>query len=238
MDRRTAIRAIASSLAVPVAGCFDSSGSTETTTSSATVRNHPAAHGIETQPTLGPSPLDGGSVIVAFEDPSCPPCGRFERTVFPKIRDEWTEQGKVSFVYRSLPIVYEWGGPATAALEGTYERASTAFWALKAHYYETQDAFTSDNVRERTRTFLESETDIDADSVLKGVDADRYEDAIAVDREAAARADVDSTPTFALFKRGTFLTLIHGNHSFKLFESALDLKRDDRERQGSVETGT
>lgn len=224
MDRRTVVCTVAGSLALPVTGCLGSSdGGAETTTSGESIRDHGAADEIETQPTLGPPPLDGGSVIVAFEDPSCPPCRRFELNVFPKIREEWTEQGKASFVYRGLPIVYEWGRPAIAALEGAYAQDADAFWTLKKRYYENQDDFTTGNVRERTRSVLEAETDVDVDQVMTGIDAGRYDDAIDVDLEAADQAGIGSTPTFALFKQGSFLTLIHGSHSFEVFESALDL---------------
>jgi len=224
MDRRTAVCTVASSLTLPVIGCLGSSNNgAETTTSSESVREHGATYKIETQPTIGPHPLDGGSVIIAFEDPSCPPCRRFELNVFPKIREEWIEQGKISFVYRGIPIVYEWGRPAIAALEGTYAQDADAFWTLKKHYYENQDGFTTENIRERTRTALKAKTGVDVDRVMSGIDAGRYDDAIEVDMEAADRANIGSTPTFALFKQGSYLTLIHGSHSFEVFESALDL---------------
>ncbi|MFC6988790.1 C2H2-type zinc finger protein [Haloplanus sp. GCM10025708] len=44
---------------------------------------HAAATSLGTQPTLGPSPSAAEGTIVAFEDPSCPACARFERSTFP-----------------------------------------------------------------------------------------------------------------------------------------------------------
>lgn len=223
MNRRTAVQTVASALAGAVTGCVGSDGNEdEQTTAGKSIRNHPSADNIENQPTLGPSPLESGAVIIAFEDPSCPPCRRFEQDTFPRIREDWTARGEATFVYRGLPIVYDWGQPAVAALEGIYEHEVSAFWSLKEHYYEHQDEFTVDNVRERTKRFVETETDVDAERLVEGLEAGRYEDAVAVDTEAASRAGIESTPTFALFKDGGFLTLIHGAHSFSVFEAALD----------------
>ena len=77
------------------------SGDTEgrTTGSGDSIDSHPAAAGLDAQPTLGPR--EATATIVAFEDPSCPRCRAFERNTVPRIRDELVATGSARFVART-----------------------------------------------------------------------------------------------------------------------------------------
>ncbi|MEA5385945.1 thioredoxin domain-containing protein [Haloarculaceae archaeon H-GB11] len=124
-------------------GGTDADESSSTTTESPkSLANHPGTKGLESQPVLGPAPADATGVIVAFEDPSCPTCRRWERGTLPEIRSKLVDPGTVSLVFRGFPVVYPWGKPATHALEATFERDSDVFWDLKDHYYAEQGAST------------------------------------------------------------------------------------------------
>lgn len=181
--------------------------------------DHAAADGINEQPTLGDREWPG--VIVAFEDPSCPTCARFNEETLPRIESELVETEDVAYVFRGYPVIYEWGKPATQALEATYDREPVATWKLKDHYFEFQEEFSTDNVLEKTSSFLDSDTAVDGAAVVEDVEADAYADAVQVDFDAGQEAGASATPTFYLFRGGEFQTTISGPQDYSIFENVL-----------------
>lgn len=195
------------------------SDSTSTTAAAATL-DHPAAVDLASQPFLGPQP---GTVpsIIAFEDPSCHNCERFNTNTFPELESKLINSGRVSYVYRHFPYAFEWGRPAMAALEATLSRDESAFWSLKEHYFATQSEFGDGNVLSMTEAFLANETPLDAAAVIGDVEAGRFETAVERDISAGEAAGVVSTPTFFLFRGSDFVTEIRGAQSYEVFAQAL-----------------
>lgn len=185
--------------------------------------SHPATTALGGQPRLGPSPRDAEGTIIAFEDPSCPSCARFELGTFPKLKSRLIDEGTVSFIYRAIPVVQSWGEPAVLALEATYAREEAAFWALKEFYYRSQNQLGDGNVRARTQQFLTEETNVNGAAVLEDVDSGTHRDAVDVDLQAARDADVRGTPTFYLFKSGSYVTDIVGPQPYDVFKNSLGL---------------
>jgi protein-disulfide isomerase len=235
---RRQVTATAAAALAGLAGCLGavsggSSGDTTTTQSqsqsdtpgesdAATLDTHPAAQGLDAQPTLGPA--DATATIVAFEDPSCPRCRAFEQNTVPKIRSELVDTGQARFVARTYPVIYEWGRPAVDALEATFARSDEAFWQLFEHYFAEQGSFSTDNVLARTETWLADNTDLDAAAVVADAEAGAYDDAVQADLDAGEAASVGrTTPTVFLFRDGSYVTRAGGSVSFELVSSALGL---------------
>jgi protein-disulfide isomerase len=185
--------------------------------------DHPAAADLDVQPRLGPAPDEATATIIAFEDPSCPRCRAFEQQTVPKIRSNLVAPGTGSFVFRGFPVVYEWGKPATRALEAVYDRDADALWQLAAHYFEQQSSFGTDNVLAKTRTFVAENTDLDADAVVAAVEDGSYDDAVSLDLDAGKKAGASATPTVFLFKDGQYRTKAAGSVSYSVIENALGL---------------
>ena len=185
---------------------------------------HPAATGIGDQPALGPDPTEATATIVAFEDPSCTLCRRFELNTFPTLHSDYVEAGDLSFVYRVYPVIYPWGKPASQALESTFAAGEDAFWALKDHYYAEQSRFGTDNVFESTEAFLEAETDVDAASVVEDARKERHDAAVQADLAAGRAADAGGqTPIFYLVRDGAVRTRVQGPQGAGVFAAALEL---------------
>lgn len=197
-------------------GQFGGFGGSETT-----LADHPAGQALDGQPTLGPAPSEAEGTIVAFEDPSCTSCARFESQTFPRLKSELIDPGRVSFVFRTIPVVYAWGEPASLALEAVHAREPSAFWGLKDFYYENQRDLGSDNVLDATQQYLAEGTDVDPDGVVQDIENDVPRDAVETNLQTAQSADVGGTPTFFLFNEGTYRTRITGPQSFEVFENSL-----------------
>lgn len=236
LHRRIFLGSIAT-IGVSLSGCLDS-GSTDANSnnpdstgnnsngggssdSSTDLETHPAATTLEEQPVLGPSASEAEGVIIEFADPSCPGCARFEENTFPEIKSELVESGRVAFIYREYPNVAAWGESASQALEGTYEQDEQAFWGLKSFYYSNTDSITNDNVLEKTEGYLDENTDVDASANVEGVRNDEYEGHVDQDVDAANEAGVAGTPSFFLFRSGSFVTEIEGAQDYSVFKNAL-----------------
>lgn len=197
-------------------------GAATTTGGGRTLADHPAGRDIDAQPHLGPPPGEATATVVAFEDPSCPRCAVFEQQTVPRIRSELVEPGDATFVFRGYPVVYEWGGPATRALEATFERDLATHWELASHYFDTQDAFSTANVLDRTRSFL-SESAVDADAVVGAVEDGAADAAVETDLAAGEAAGATATPSVYLFRDGEYRTKAAGSVSFSVVKNALGL---------------
>lgn len=202
----------------------DETGTESTTPDAPTLEEHPAAAGLESQPTRGPDPFEAEAVIIAFEDPSCHRCRAFEQQTVPQIESELVASGRAAFVFRGYPVIYPWGKPATQAIESTYARDADAHWALKDHYFAEQSSFTESNVLDRTREFLDSETDLDAEAVVADAEAKAYDAEVQSDLSAGMDAGAGgTTPSVFLFKDGRYRTKAAGSVSYSVVTNALGL---------------
>ncbi|MDZ7701958.1 MAG: thioredoxin domain-containing protein [Halobacteriales archaeon] len=226
VPRRAVLAGAGALAATALAGCLGGgSGGGEGTADGGTpIADHPAAAGLADQPLKGPDPFESDAVIIAFEDPSCTRCRAFERNTVPQIEAELIEPGLASLAFRGYPVVYEWGGPATHALEATFARDADAFWALKDHYYANQPDFDAENVLGLTREFLAAETGVDADAVVDDVESGATDAAVQADLDAGMNAGAGrTTPTVFLFRDGRYRTKAAGSVSFSVVKNALGL---------------
>jgi len=55
-------------------------------------------------PDMALGPADAKVAIVEYAAPTCPHCARFNKDVFPKIKSEYVDSGKVRYVFRNFPL--------------------------------------------------------------------------------------------------------------------------------------
>lgn len=226
---RRAFLATSAAAATALAGCQTGSLGGDGGNSGESLSDHAAGASLGSQPHRGPAPADADGVIVAFEDPSCSRCRVFEQQVVPQIRSNLVDPGKAAYVFRGYPVVYDWGEPATQALEATYARSESAFWALVGHYFDEQGTLRSagrDQVYPRTRSFLRDQTDLDTDAVIEAARAEDGDAGAAVQADLNAGMDAGAgrtTPHVFLFRDGEYLTKVSGSTSYDAISGALQL---------------
>jgi protein-disulfide isomerase len=227
MNRRAFL---ATGLAVAIAGCGGGGngngggGSPDDDT----LAGHPAAgDGLEDQPTLGPAPGSATATVVAFEDPSCPTCARFEREVVPELRSKHIEPGSLSYVFRGYPVIYDWGEQGTRALEATVAADPNAHWTLASHYFENQRRYRGEapeTVYDRTEAALADLTDLDAAAVVDRARNGEADAAVERDLDAGEAAGAGrTTPHLFLFRDGEFRTKSAGFTPLSTIEDVLSL---------------
>jgi protein-disulfide isomerase len=55
-------------------------------------------------PDMALGPADAQVTIVEYAAPTCPHCARFNKDVFPKIKSEYIDSGRVRYVFRNFPL--------------------------------------------------------------------------------------------------------------------------------------
>ena len=55
-------------------------------------------------PDMALGPTDAPVTIVEYAAPTCPHCARFNKDVFPKIKSEHIDSGRVRYVFRDFPL--------------------------------------------------------------------------------------------------------------------------------------
>lgn len=209
--RRSFLAVTAGVSSAALAGCLGEEESTS-------FEEHTSTAGAGDQPALGS--LDTSAVVVAFEDPSCTECRRFETETFPRL-SEHVEAGDLAFVYRTLDITFPWSRAAAQLMASTYAADNDAFWVLKDFYYENQSEFESDTVFDLTEEFLRSETSVDVETVVDDATEEAHDALVESNRQAAEELDLTATPGFYLFRDGEFRTSISGPQDYDVFANSL-----------------
>jgi protein-disulfide isomerase len=222
---------LAGGLAVALAGCAggDDGGSAggPTPDGESLAGDAAGGDGLDAQPTRGPAPGSATATVVAFEDPSCPTCARFEREVMPDLVSEYVGPGTVSYVFRGYPVIYPWGEQGTRALEAVHERDPGAHWTLVDHYFQNQGRYRGEDaatVYDRTEAFLGEATDLDAAAVVDTARDGGADAAVDTDLSAGEAAGAGrTTPHLFLFRDGQFRTKSAGYTPLSTIEDVLEL---------------
>jgi len=55
-------------------------------------------------PDMALGPVDAKVTIVEYAAPTCPHCAAFNKDVFPRLKSEFIDTGKVRYVFREFPL--------------------------------------------------------------------------------------------------------------------------------------
>lgn len=129
--------------------------------------------------------------VIAYEDIQCPVCGRFERDIFPTIRAEYVDTGRVRWVFRHFPLtsIHPQAQAAAEAAECAADQG--AFFAFTEAQFANQSGFS------RTR-FEETAAALGLDAAAFSICLDGGTKAPRVQRDSDSGVGlgVTGTPTF------------------------------------------
>lgn len=188
------------------------------------IEDYPISREADKWPSIGNNPLDSDVTLVVLDDPSCPRCASFHQNTVPKIKSNFISNGLGSLVIRPYPVVYEWGLPASHSLEAVYDRNEQLFWSLIDFYFSKQNEFSTENVHDKTKKWLDRNEEINSESVIDDVRNNVYSDRIKATMDAAESVSAGrATPAIFMFKDNIFQTKVSGSVSYTGIETALDL---------------
>jgi len=166
-------------------------------------------------PDMALGPADAPVTIVEYASMTCPHCAAFNATVFPKIKAEYIDTGKIRYVFREFPLDIKAAAGAMLARCIAKDDAGKYF-AVVDLLFRQQNEWVVKNTTE-TLTRIGKQAGISAQAVDACLKDQALLDKITADQKYAGEVlKVDSTPTF--FVNGE---KIKGETSFDEFDKKI-----------------
>ncbi len=160
-------------------------------------------------------PANATVTITEFASMTCPHCAAFTEKVFPKIKSEYIDTGKIRFVFREFPLDIKAAAGSMLARCIAKDDSGKYFAAIDM-LFRQQEAWAVKNTTE-TLTRIGKQAGLSQQQVEDCLKDQPLLDKIAADQKYANEVlKVNSTPTF--FINGE---MIKGDQSFEEFDKRI-----------------
>ena len=167
-------------------------------------------------PDMALGPKDASVTITEYASMTCPHCAAFNAEVFPKIKAEYIDTGKVRYVFREFPLDIKAAAGSMLARCIAKDNAGKYF-AVVDLLFKQQAEWAGPKTTE-TLKLIGKQAGLTEQNVEDCLKDQALLDKIAADQKYAAEVlKVDSTPTF--FVNGE---KIKGETSFEEFQKKID----------------
>jgi protein-disulfide isomerase len=167
-------------------------------------------------PDMALGPANASVTITEFASMTCPHCSAFNETVFPKIKSEYIDTGKVRYVFREFPLDIKAAAGSMLA-RCIAKDDSSKYFAVIDLLFKQQNDWVIKNTTE-TLARIGKQAGLSQQAVEDCLKDQALLDKIAADQKYAAEVlKVDSTPTF--FINGE---KIKGETSFEEFAKRIN----------------
>src|SRR4030081_3390079 len=166
-------------------------------------------------PDMALGPANASVTITEYASMTCPHCAAFNETVFPKIKSEYIDTGKVRYVFREFPLDIK--AAAGSMLSRCIAKDDAGkYFAVTDMLFRQQNDWVMKNTTE-TLTRIGKQAGLSQEQVEEWRKDQALLDKIAADQKYAAEVlKVNSTPTF--FVNGE---MIKGETSFAEFDKKI-----------------
>ncbi|MGJ7920911.1 DsbA family protein [Neobacillus sp. LXY-4] len=155
----------------------------------------------EDQPTIGN--LDSPVSVVEFGDYKCPACKEWIEYIFPELKKDYIDTGKISFSYINVLFHEDESLLGALAGEAVWNQDSEAFWDFsKALYKEQPERDTHDEKWLTIDKVMEvagnTVPHIDLNQLEQDILDKKYETAVLQDEKLVSEAKVELTPSIVI----------------------------------------
>ena len=166
-------------------------------------------------PDMALGPANASVTITEYASMTCPHCAAFNETVFPKIKSEYIDTGKVRYVFREFPLDIK--AAAGSMLSRCIAKDDAGkYFAVTDMLFRQQNDWVMKNTTE-TLTRIGKQAGLSQQAVEDCLKDQSLLDKIAADQKFANEVlKVNSTPTF--FLNGE---MIRGETSFEEFDKRI-----------------
>jgi protein-disulfide isomerase len=166
-------------------------------------------------PDMALGPANASVTITEYASMTCPHCAAFNENVFPKIKSEYIDSGKVRYVFREFPLDIKAAAGSMLARCIAKDDAGKYF-AVVDMLFKQQNDWVVKNTTE-TLTRIGKQAGLSQQAVEDCLKDQALLDKIAADQKFANEVlKVNSTPTF--FINGE---MIKGETSFEEFDKRI-----------------
>ncbi len=166
-------------------------------------------------PDMALGPKDAAVTVVEFASMTCGHCANFNETVFPKIKSEFIDTGKIRYVFREFPLDIK--AAAGSMLSRCIAKDDAGkYFAVVDMLFKQQNEWVVKNTAE-TLTRIGKQAGLSQQQVEECLKDQALLDKIAADQKFANEVlKVNSTPTF--FINGEML---RGEQTFEEFSKKI-----------------
>jgi protein-disulfide isomerase len=166
-------------------------------------------------PDMALGPANATVTVTEYASMTCPHCAAFTETVFPKIKSEFIDSGKIRFVFREFPLDIKAAAGSMLA-RCIAKDDSGKYFAVVDLLFKQQNDWVTKNTTE-TLTRIGKQAGLSQQAVEACLKDQALLDKIAADQKFASEVlKVNSTPTF--FINGE---MIKGDTSFEEFDKKI-----------------
>jgi protein-disulfide isomerase len=166
-------------------------------------------------PDMALGPANASVTITEYASMTCPHCAAFNENVFPKIKSEYIDTGKVRYVFREFPLDIKAAAGSMLARCIAKDDAGKYFAVVDMLFKQQNDWVTKNTTETLTR--IGKQAGLSQQAVEDCLKDQALLDKIAADQKFANEVlKVNSTPTF--FINGE---MIRGETSFEEFDKRI-----------------
>ena len=167
-------------------------------------------------PDMAIGPANATVTITEFASMTCPHCAAFTEKVFPKIKTEFIDTGKVRFIFREFPLDIK-AAAGSMLTRCIANGDSQKYFAVTDMLFRQQSEWVTKNTTE-TLTRIGKQAGLTQQQVETCLKDQALLDKIAADQKYANEVlKVNSTPTF--FINGE---MVKGEQSFEEFSKRIN----------------
>ncbi|MGJ5203102.1 DsbA family protein [Bradyrhizobium sp. HKCCYLR20261] len=146
-------------------------------------------------PDMGLGPADAAVTIVEYASMTCPHCAAFNATVFPKLKAEYIDTGKIRYIFREFPLDIK-AAAGSMLTRCIAKDDAQKYFAVTDMLFRSQNDWVVKNTTE-TLTRIGKQAGLSQQQVEACLKDQALLDKIAADQKYASDIlKVDSTPTF------------------------------------------
>ena len=166
-------------------------------------------------PDMALGPANASVTVTEYASMTCPHCAAFNENVFPKIKSEYIDTGKVRYVFREFPLDIKAAAGSMLARCIAKDDAGKYFAVIDMLFKQQSDWVTKNTTETLTR--IGKQAGLSQQAVEDCLKDQALLDKIAADQKFANEVlKVNSTPTF--FINGE---MIKGETSFEEFDKRI-----------------
>jgi protein-disulfide isomerase len=166
-------------------------------------------------PDMALGPANASVTVTEYASMTCPHCAAFNDNVFPKIKSEYIDTGKVRYVFREFPLDIKAAAGSMLARCIARDDAGKYFAVIDMLFKQQSDWVTKNTTETLTR--IGKQAGLSQQAVEDCLKDQALLDKIAADQKFANEVlKVNSTPTF--FINGE---MIRGETSFEEFDKRI-----------------
>ena len=167
-------------------------------------------------PDMALGPANASVTVTEYASMTCPHCAAFNENVFPKIKAEYIDSGKIRYVFREFPLDIKAAAGSMLARCIAKDDAGKYFAVIDMLFRQQNDWVTKNTTETLTR--VGKQAGLSQQAVEDCLKDQALLDKIAADQKFAAEVlKVSSTPTF--FINGE---MIKGEQSFEEFSKRIN----------------